>query len=89
METKWYSAITNKGSAHEQGLIIEEGTGNSIAVSYKAENAKLLAAAPELLEIVRKLADTEANEFTSEMDHWLFIAKLRKDAQTAVYDLPF
>jgi hypothetical protein len=35
METKWYSTVTNKGSAHEQGLIIEEETGNSIAVLYR------------------------------------------------------
>jgi len=50
---KWYATITNKGSAHEQGLIIEEETGNAIAVSYKAENAKLLAAAPELAQTLQ------------------------------------
>lgn len=55
MEKKWYSTITNKGSAQEQGLIIEEETGNSIAVSYKPENAKLIAAAPELLKFAEDI----------------------------------
>jgi len=60
MTKKWYSTVTNKGSAHEQGLIIEEDTGNAIAVSYKAKNARLIAAAPELLKVlVTLLEDVE------------------------------
>jgi hypothetical protein len=71
----WYSTITNKGSAHEQGLIIEEETGNAIAVSYKPENAKLIAAAPELREAVRivysRVMNTNINTPIGEMaDTW-------------------
>lgn len=45
----WYATKTNKGSPHEQGLIIEETTGRNVAVAYQAEDAPLIAAAPELL----------------------------------------
>ena len=49
METKWYSKVINRGSAHEQGLIIDENTGRNVAVSYDPKDAALIAAAPELL----------------------------------------
>lgn len=45
---QWYSRTTNVGSAHEQGLIINEKTGANIAVSYNPKHAPLLAAAPDL-----------------------------------------
>lgn len=41
----WYESKTGS----HQGLIIAEETGENIAVSYKKENAALIAAAPELL----------------------------------------
>ena len=44
----WYESITGKG----QGLIIAEDTGENIAVSYNRINAKLIAAAPDLLDFV-------------------------------------
>lgn len=69
MEKKWYSTITNKDSAHEQGLIIEEETGNAIAVSYKPENAKLIAAAPELLKFAEDvLRYLEAGSISKSSD---------------------
>jgi len=40
----WYAA---KASG-DQGLVIDEQTGENIAAVYKAENAALIAAAPEL-----------------------------------------
>jgi hypothetical protein len=46
---RWYSKTSNRGSAHEQGLIISENTGDNITVSYDPKHAPLLAAAPELL----------------------------------------
>ena len=50
METKtlkrWYEGKTG----NHQGLVIEEETGKSIAVTYDKKDAPLIAAAPELLE---------------------------------------
>ena len=44
---KWYHAKI--GNIHDQGLVIDEETGENIAVVYDKKNAPLLAAAPELL----------------------------------------
>ncbi len=46
--TTWHATTTNKGSAHEQGLIIDDN-GRNVAVSYDVKDAELIAAAPELL----------------------------------------
>jgi hypothetical protein len=46
--TTWHATTTNKGSAHEQGLIIDDN-GRNVAVSYDVANAELIATAPELL----------------------------------------
>ena len=42
---QWYEASTG----NHQGLIIEEDTGENIAVSYDKADARLIAAAPDLL----------------------------------------
>lgn len=42
----WYA--TKAGNDH-QGLVIDEDTGATIAVTYDAKNAPLIAAAPDLL----------------------------------------
>lgn len=41
----WYKSNTG----NHQGLVVDQDTGESIAVTYKKENAGLVAAAPELL----------------------------------------
>jgi len=46
----WVYQISNLGSAHEQGLIFPEKNGPCVAVSYEAKDARLIAAAPEMLE---------------------------------------
>lgn len=46
MESRqWYEAKTG----NHQGLVVEEGTGNNIAVTYDKTDACLIAASPELL----------------------------------------
>jgi hypothetical protein len=45
MTHTWYNA-TKKDSL--QGLVYDEITGENIAVTYKPENARLVAAAPDL-----------------------------------------
>ncbi len=49
----WYVASTG----NHQGLIIDEETGENIAVCYDKADAPLLAVAPELLEVLRECAD--------------------------------
>jgi len=46
MKRNWY---TPKTDSH-QGLIIDEQTGNSVAVAFDKADAPLIAAAPDLLE---------------------------------------
>lgn len=50
---KWYHKITSG----DQGLIIDEKTGENIAVSYKPENAPLIAASPEMYTALAKSLD--------------------------------
>ena len=47
---KWYTA-----NAGDQGLIIDEETGRNVAVSYDKDDAKLIVAAPNLLEELKKM----------------------------------
>ena len=47
---KWYTSNTDT-----QGLIIDECTGRTVAVSYDKKDAPLIAAAPDLLEAAETL----------------------------------
>jgi hypothetical protein len=47
----WYEASTSG----DQGLVIEETTGRSVAVAYDKADAVLIAAAPELLNALEYL----------------------------------
>lgn len=46
----WYA---DKGSGG-QGLVIQEGSGRTIALAYDEKNAPVIAAAPDLEELVRR-----------------------------------
>ena len=48
----WY-AKTNE----LQGMVFDEKTGETIAVSYKPDNAQLIASAPKLLEMLKQLLE--------------------------------
>lgn len=48
MRTSWHESKTG----NHQGLIIDDKTGDNIAVTYDKQHASLVAAAPELLHMV-------------------------------------
>lgn len=70
---RWYAA---KAGNDHQGLVIEEGTGRNIAVTYDVKDAPLVAAAPEMAAFTRKVADMgrlsysnlKAADFTALVD---------------------
>ena len=50
----WYAPRMLYG---DQGLIVAEETGENIAVSYDKKNARLIAAAPDLLAALTQIID--------------------------------
>lgn len=49
----WYRTTTGS----HQGLIIDEDTGENIAVAYDEKHTQLTAAAPDLLEALQAMFD--------------------------------
>ena len=74
----WYEANTG----NHQGLIIEEETGKNIAVSYDKEDARLIAAAPDLLEACKQISNAlyamNARKLGLEFEHDLLITAIAK-----------
>lgn len=61
METKangWYAARGSGG----QGIVIEEGTGRNVAVTYEEKDAPLAAAAPDMAELLTKVLQSLDDE---------------------------
>ena len=68
----WYSR--NGSSPHFQGQIASESTGATVAISYSDEdgaNARLIAAAPDLLDACLRMRD-RLTELANDQDAcWL------------------
>jgi len=56
-QDKWYEGNTG----NHQGLVINEETGENIAVVYDKANTPLIASAPELLEACKLFEDITRN----------------------------
>lgn len=56
----WNTAKTG----NHQGLVVDEANGASIAVCYDSKHAPIIAAAPDLLELLERYveADSERDE---------------------------
>ena len=70
----WYEA----NMSGDQGLVIDEATGANIAVVYDKANAKLIAAAPDLLEALEALLIV-CKEAQCSDSYWLY-----KQARAAI-----
>lgn len=55
MKSKHTPGPWNASKTPYQGLIISWVTGSTVAVTYDVKDADLVAAAPELLEVLEKL----------------------------------
>jgi len=66
----WYEA--SMGNDH-QGLVVDEQTGENIAVIYDKANARLIAKAPKMLEtlneVIAKLADYQPDYRAGQKKH--------------------
>ena len=47
-------------------------------------NAALIAAAPELLEVLENLVALTSNDFATEAEHWEYIMQVKSDARAAI-----
>lgn len=58
---------TGKSAGGHHGLVIEEGTGRTVALTYEPKDAQLLAAAPDLLAALGK-AENGARQMLSDSE---------------------
>ena len=72
----WYHNPRNNSS---QGLVIEEGTGRTVAVAYDPKDTPLLAAAPDLLATL-----IEAREVLAVALSWPGSESLRSRINVAI-----
>jgi hypothetical protein len=80
-DTQWYAAKTG----NHQGLVIEEGTGRSVAVAYDKSDAPLLAAAPKLLSALQRLtAAVMAHRESLTTDNLIELADAEDNARAAL-----
>lgn len=76
MKNKWYVANT----CTHNGLVVEEKSGENIAVTYKKENAPLVACAPELLACLKNLIERDLIKDTFN-DHYSEVIEIITKAE--------
>lgn len=78
----WYVAST----MNDQGLVVDENTGENIAITYKAENATLVASAPEAIRLLAETLDM-LNNMTSKEFSLGGDKPIRRKIESFLYDL--
>ena len=86
----------HKGTPGEQGSVIDEQTGRTVAVVYDAKDAPLLAAAPTLRDALQRLADVAyaANRdqhagIGASPEQWSEMYQATNAAYAALADAPY
>lgn len=64
-DTRWHAA--RRVNIHDQGLVIDDATGENIAVTYDGIHAPLVAAAPQLLHELEGLVETYAQALSDHI----------------------
>lgn len=85
-DRNWYTIVH---TSHVQDLIVEEGTGKSIAVAYDKDDAPLVAASPKLLKVCRELLEVQEGlkgKKTCKCDR---LSKAFKLARAAVQEVDY
>ena len=74
---KWYTSTNPEED--RQGLVIDEETGQSVAITYDPKHAQLIAAAPELLAGIVK-----AEKMLAEANYAFYVTGKRKALESAL-----
>ena len=75
----WYA---KKSASSGQGIVIDEQTGQSVAVAYDTKDTALLAAAPELLAALQLFTEFRAG--LGKTGAKVSIADVEKAARAAI-----
>lgn len=75
----WYAKNT---AGDHQGLVIEEGTGRTIALTYEPDDAPKLAALPDLVAALERIA--AGQEMSGEFTHAETVLAYQEIARAAL-----
>ena len=82
----WYSRKMALPEGWNQGLVADEDTGQTIALVYDHDNSNLIACAPELLEMLKRLWVAAENQLDRSATHdGLNNCDLLRDVRVLLY----